>query len=222
MDGTTRIHLTVALSLLCALAGCGAVPADRPNIVWISLEDITPMLGSYGDQYARTPFSGQSGGGGHPLREGLRCVPGLLSVKVQHHHGNVSEFAGKHASQGAVPDDRNSRRCFRTCCARPGITQATTGSAITTWQEMNGTRAVVKPTGGIDRTRVRHSSQSSISQSAIPASRKSRKTKSSSGDCLDSSRRISTMRRRPPSPRITLTCRCSAGLGRDTTTRSRR
>ena len=56
MDGTTRIHLTVALSLLCALAGCGAVPADRPNIVWISLEDITPMLGSYGDQYARTPF----------------------------------------------------------------------------------------------------------------------------------------------------------------------
>ncbi len=33
------------------------VSADegRPNIVWISLEDITPMMGCYGDSYARTP-----------------------------------------------------------------------------------------------------------------------------------------------------------------------
>ncbi|MCH2124244.1 MAG: sulfatase-like hydrolase/transferase [Pirellulaceae bacterium] len=37
---------------------------DRPNIVWISLEDITPMLGCYGDQYARTPvFDALAGGG---------------------------------------------------------------------------------------------------------------------------------------------------------------
>jgi len=28
---------------------------DRPNILWISLEDITPMMGCYGDTYARTP-----------------------------------------------------------------------------------------------------------------------------------------------------------------------
>ncbi len=28
---------------------------DRPNIVWIVLEDITPMMGCYGDKYARTP-----------------------------------------------------------------------------------------------------------------------------------------------------------------------
>ncbi len=42
-------------SLLLILAGCGSSPADRPNIVWISLEDITPMMGAYGDEYARTP-----------------------------------------------------------------------------------------------------------------------------------------------------------------------
>ena len=28
---------------------------DRPNIVWLSMEDITPMMGCYGDKYARTP-----------------------------------------------------------------------------------------------------------------------------------------------------------------------
>ena len=37
---------------------------DRPNIVWISLEDITPMLGCYGDQYARTPVFDELAGGG--------------------------------------------------------------------------------------------------------------------------------------------------------------
>src|SRR5688572_20824324 len=29
--------------------------ADRPNILWISLEDISPDLGCYGDTYAVTP-----------------------------------------------------------------------------------------------------------------------------------------------------------------------
>jgi len=41
------------------LAGCThgqiAPARTRPNILWISLEDITPMMGCYGDEYARTP-----------------------------------------------------------------------------------------------------------------------------------------------------------------------
>lgn len=32
-----------------------SVKPGRPNILWISLEDITPMMGCYGDEYARTP-----------------------------------------------------------------------------------------------------------------------------------------------------------------------
>ena len=32
-----------------------SVDPGRPNILWISLEDITPMMGCYGDEYARTP-----------------------------------------------------------------------------------------------------------------------------------------------------------------------
>ena len=43
-----------------ALAALGrraqAAPAgERPNILWISCEDISPNLGCYGDAYARTP-----------------------------------------------------------------------------------------------------------------------------------------------------------------------
>ena len=33
----------------------GSGRAASPNILWISLEDITPMMGCYGDRYARTP-----------------------------------------------------------------------------------------------------------------------------------------------------------------------
>lgn len=50
-----RTFPSLVLPLVCALAGCMSPAADRPNILWISLEDITPMLGSYGDGYARTP-----------------------------------------------------------------------------------------------------------------------------------------------------------------------
>ncbi len=40
----------------CAAPGPGQPPApERPNILWISAEDMGPRLGSYGDDAARTP-----------------------------------------------------------------------------------------------------------------------------------------------------------------------
>ena len=32
-----------------------AVTSQQPNILWVSVEDINPLLGCYGDRYARTP-----------------------------------------------------------------------------------------------------------------------------------------------------------------------
>lgn len=40
--------------LLC-LPSFALAAIDRPNIVYIALEDITPMMGCYGDSYAKTP-----------------------------------------------------------------------------------------------------------------------------------------------------------------------
>ena len=42
------------IALICLVSVYGT-ERDRPNILWISLEDITPMMGCYGDEYARTP-----------------------------------------------------------------------------------------------------------------------------------------------------------------------
>jgi N-sulfoglucosamine sulfohydrolase len=41
--------------LLLTLLGTSAYAAERPNILWISCEDISPDLGCYGDAYAVTP-----------------------------------------------------------------------------------------------------------------------------------------------------------------------
>jgi arylsulfatase A-like enzyme len=52
MHPITRVLTFLALG---ALSGGGSLAADRPNILWISTEDISPNLGCYGDTYADTP-----------------------------------------------------------------------------------------------------------------------------------------------------------------------
>ncbi len=48
---------TVRLGIILALIAQSLVlvAADRPNILWITTEDMSPNLGSYGDSFARTP-----------------------------------------------------------------------------------------------------------------------------------------------------------------------
>ena len=45
----------VATAARASGAGRPPAPADRPNILWITCEDISANLGCYGDAYARTP-----------------------------------------------------------------------------------------------------------------------------------------------------------------------
>ena len=45
------------LAVLCPLFS--AIAADRPNILWLTCEDMSPDLGCYGDMYAKTPHIDQ-------------------------------------------------------------------------------------------------------------------------------------------------------------------
>ena len=45
--------MRIFLSLLGLCVGLQA--ADRPNILWITAEDMSPVLGCYGDKFAVTP-----------------------------------------------------------------------------------------------------------------------------------------------------------------------
>lgn len=50
-----KIRRKVVLSGILLWASLAMAATDRPNIVHIVLEDITPMMGCYGDSYAKTP-----------------------------------------------------------------------------------------------------------------------------------------------------------------------
>jgi arylsulfatase A-like enzyme len=56
--------LHAALAPLLFVSALAATEADRPNILWLTAEDICPNLGCYGDSYAVTPnldrFAAQS------------------------------------------------------------------------------------------------------------------------------------------------------------------
>ena len=63
-SGFARAVLFVAIGAGCCLGQNpkseirnqqSQVTAGRPNFLWISTEDISPDLGCYGDDYARTP-----------------------------------------------------------------------------------------------------------------------------------------------------------------------
>jgi len=54
----------------------GSSPVKRPNILWISCEDISPRLGCYGDPLARTPNLDRF------AREGMRCDRVFTSAPV--------------------------------------------------------------------------------------------------------------------------------------------
>ena len=56
MHGINRwIGLLSAFCCVLSVADTGGAPAAKPNILWLTAEDINPHLGCYGDSYAVTP-----------------------------------------------------------------------------------------------------------------------------------------------------------------------
>lgn len=71
-----KLILLCGLSLLLSIT---VQAADRPNIVWITAEDMSPTLGCYGDNYATTPhidrFASQSVRYTHAFATAPVCSP---------------------------------------------------------------------------------------------------------------------------------------------------
>ena len=52
---TNKIKYWGFIFLICAAVSGQSVNTKQPNILWISIEDISPDLGCYGDKLAKTP-----------------------------------------------------------------------------------------------------------------------------------------------------------------------
>jgi len=76
-------HFLAALALTFAAA---ARAADRPNLLWITVEDFSPNLGSYGDAFARTPnldaFARQAVRYTHAFATAPVCAPSRSSLII--------------------------------------------------------------------------------------------------------------------------------------------
>ena len=113
--------------LLCVTFGCTTQPSrevanpdpvlERPNIVWISAEDMSPRLGSYGDEVARTPNLDELAARGtrytrvfttagvcSPSRAAI--ITGMHQVSIGAHHMRTlsgAPFAPEPAPYSVVP-----------------------------------------------------------------------------------------------------------------------
>jgi len=76
--------------------------SDRPNILWISCEDLSPHIGAYGDPIAKTPHIDQLAQGGMfferayttaglcaPSRSGIITAMYQTSIGTQHMRTNA-------------------------------------------------------------------------------------------------------------------------------------
>ena len=88
-------HLLIAVLLLVSALPVAA--QSRPNILWISAEDLSPDLGSYGDGYARTPnldrFASQGVRFARAFSVAPVCAPsrsaiitGMYATSIGSHH----------------------------------------------------------------------------------------------------------------------------------------
>ena len=73
-----------AIFLTIFVAAAALAQAERPNILWISAEDISPDLGSYGDRYAVTPTLDQLAAEGmrytHAFSTAPVCAPSRSAI----------------------------------------------------------------------------------------------------------------------------------------------
>ncbi|PYR53640.1 MAG: hypothetical protein DMF91_28035 [Acidobacteria bacterium] len=137
----------------------------RPNIIWISNEDMSPRLGAYGDSIARTPALDRF------ARESIRytsafttapvCAPsraaiitGMYQTAIGAHHMRTTE--------DRVPELPGPY----LACARPVITRRTVPRPIisSASRSLCGTISGATRTGATARTRTSRSLPSSISK----------------------------------------------------------
>ena len=85
-----RKQFGIALIIFVGVMLCGPQPpqasqrAERPNILWLSTEDISPDLGCYGDEYAHTPnldkFATQSARYTNAFSSAPVCAPSRSAI----------------------------------------------------------------------------------------------------------------------------------------------
>ncbi|MEC7567266.1 MAG: sulfatase-like hydrolase/transferase, partial [Planctomycetota bacterium] len=134
---------TLVLWLLLPLLGQAA---ERPNILWLSAEDISPHLGCYGDPHAITPALDQLASEGvrytHAFTTAGVCAPcrsgiitGMYQTSLGTHHMRCQTVLPKHIQPFTKPLQDAGYYCTNNSktdyqfTAPPGTWDASSGKA---------------------------------------------------------------------------------------------
>ena len=142
-----------------------AAPARRPNIVWISNEDMSPRLGAYGDALARTPvldrLARESVRYTHAFTTAPVCAPsraaiitGMYQTAIGAQHmrtteDRVPELPGPYLAVPpfyvkAFPEYLRAAGYYTTNRAK---TDYQFGVPFTIWDDVGAQRALAQPRG---------------------------------------------------------------------------
>ena len=95
------------IALLVAVSWMGSAAADRPNILWLSAEDMGPHLGCYGDPHARTPTLDALAAGGlrytHAFTAAPVCAPNRAAVITGMYPWAIGAHHMRTGGEGASP-----------------------------------------------------------------------------------------------------------------------
>jgi len=130
IPAATGRSVLVAVALLWLVAGfvpSTSTGTERPNILWITAEDMSPTLGCYGDDYATTPH-----------------IDELAAQSVRYTHA----FA-------TAPVCSPSRSCLITGCYAPTLGTHNMRSAFPLPDWMNGFPALLRAQGYYTSNRVK-------------------------------------------------------------------
>ena len=146
---------TFAAALLFALGlSCAVQAADRPNILWITAEDMSPTLGCYGDTYATTPhldkFATQSVLYTHAFATAPVCSPSRSCLI----NGVPATTLGTHNMRSAfsIPAEMTGFPSFMRKAGYYTSNNVKTDYNTANWEKQSsprrGTSPAPMPTGG--------------------------------------------------------------------------
>lgn len=137
----TTLSLLLCLVGMCLTKAANGQSTERPNILWISLEDISPDLGCYGDKYAVTPnidrLASQSllftnafshSGVCAPTRSGI--ITGMYPTSIGTHHMRCQGVPPSH-----VKCFTEYLRATGYYCTNDSKTDYQFASPITAWDD---------------------------------------------------------------------------------------
>ena len=93
-----------------ALSSCGGA-SERPNILWITCEDLSPHLGCYGDTYACTPNLDRLAAEGVRFTKAFATAPVCTPARSCLITGIYATSLGTHNLRGEAPLPKGVR-CY--------------------------------------------------------------------------------------------------------------